>query len=251
MNGGARTTAVSLLFAEGQRPVLSSVARLADAGAGFSISHDPGDNGAIATGGTQWVELIANGLTFDMEGLAGGPPADLPASGHIFGISSDLDGARLRAVTMKPGKHLAAGATMLPVLRTLAHLAAQMTALEGLRAVAWHPARCWSEPEKFRTGITSWVEGGVFPAFSLVALAPVLDGGMQSEGLALFTGQELRLEPEVAGDAAEAGKLAVRLLHWLYERGRLTATEHLALPGRVRLRLEPSANGRFVRVWKV
>lgn len=250
MNSGPETTAVSLLFAEGQRPDLGAITQLARAETGFAISHDPTDEGAIITGGTQWVELIANGLTFDLEGLAGGPPSTHLAPVHCFGLSPDFDGARVAAITLKPGKHLAAGATMPPVLRTLACLAAELSQLSGLQAVAWHPARCWSLPEKFRDGVLSWVEGGVFPAFSLAALVPSLDGGMQSEGLALFVGQELRLEPEITADRVESGKLGVRLLTWLYERGPLTAAEKLSLPGGAELRLEPSANRRFVRVWK-
>jgi hypothetical protein len=51
------------------------------------------------------------------------------------------------------------------------------------------------------------------------------------------------------GDRAEAGKLAVRLLHWLYEHGRLASLERLPAPGRGMVRLEPSGNGRFVRAW--
>jgi hypothetical protein len=61
---------------------------------------------------------------------------------------------------------------------------------------------------------------------------------------------ELRLEPELTGDRAEAGKLAVRLLHWLYEHGKVTtAAEVTPSPG-IRVKLEPSENGRFVRAWK-
>jgi len=250
MNSGPETSAVSLLFAEGQRPDLSAIAQLARTEAGFAISHDPTDDGAIVTDGTQWVELIANGLTFDLEGLAGGPPSANRSPVHCFGLPSDFDGERLAGVSIKPGRHLAAGAAMPPVLRTLASLAAELSQLNGLQAVAWHPARCWSLPDKFRDGVMSWLDGGAFPAFSLAALVPSLDGGMQSEGLAFFVGQELRLEPEITGDRVDAGKLGVRLLSWLYERGPLTAAEKLSLPGGAELRLEPSANRRFVRVWK-
>jgi hypothetical protein len=174
----------------------------------------------------------------------------MPAKGHIYGMPVDLDGARIRAVTLQPGHHLAAGAAMPPVLRALAFLAAQLTELPGVQAVAWHPARCWSQPTYFRQAVRAWVGGGVFPAFCLAALASAPDGGMQSEGLTPFVGQELRLEPELVGDRADAAKLAVRLLHWLYEHGPLEAVERLPAPGGGEVRLEPSGNRRFVRVWR-
>jgi hypothetical protein len=73
---------------------------------------------------------------------------------------------------------------------------------------------------------------------------------MQSEGLALFTGQELRIEPELAEDKAAAAKIAVRLIDLLVAEGTLAAPRRIAGADGSPLRLEPSANGRFVRVWR-
>lgn len=139
---------------------------------------------------------------------------------------------------------------MPPVVRSLAWLTAILAALPKARAVAWHPARTWCAPQQFRDSVLRWVEGGVFPAFALAALAPTPDGGMQSEGLALFTGQELRLEPELAEDRMASARLGLRLLHLFAEQGRITEPEALTGPEGQRLRIEPSPNGRFVRVWK-
>jgi hypothetical protein len=243
---GTSSSAVSLLFGDGERPDAAAVAALSREGSAFSISHESSGKGE----GPLWVELLSNGLTFDFVGLAGADPAPVPARGHLFGLPEDLDSARLRAVTLQPGHHLAAGAAMPPVLRALAFLAAQLTELPGVQAVAWHPARCWSQPTYFRQAVRAWIGGGVFPAFCLAALSTAPDGGMQSEGLAQFIGQELRLEPELVGDRADAAKLAVRLLHWLYEHGPLEAVEQLPVPGGGEVRLELSGNRRFVRVWR-
>lgn len=152
------------------------------------------------------------------------------------------------AVTLRPGPHLAGGATMVPVVRMLASVAASLCRLQGISAVAWHPARCWSAPDAFRESVRRWVDGGVFPGLILAALSLSPDRGLHSEGLALFTGQELRLEPEILEDRAEAVKLAVRLLDFLVERGRIDGPETLTGPDSSLLRLEPSENGRFVRV---
>lgn len=198
----------------------------------------------------RWLELLVNGLTFDIVGLAPGQPMPMPARAHAVGLPPEPEMGVLEAVALRPGPHLAEGGAMKPVLRALAGLAAHLATLPGVRAVAWPSARTWCEPGQYRDTILRWTEGGAFPAFCLAALAPAPDGGMQSEGLALFTGQELRIEPGLARDRAAAGKIGIRLLHWLSERGRIARPLSLEGPDGVPLRLEPSANRRYVRVWR-
>lgn len=243
------------MFAPGERPLARAIAALAQSDSGFTVSLDgAGVGGPDGPGGGPgpdiWLELLASGLTFDLVGLAPGSAAPLPPHGHSYGLASQFEAMRVEAITLRLGPHLATGPTMLPVVRTLAWLAARLTALPGVRALAWHAARCWSAPEFFRDSVLRWIEGGAFPGLGLAALTPALDGGMQSEGLALFIGQELRLEPELTGDQAAAARIGLRLLHWLVENGRLTAPETLAGPDGQSLRLEPSPNGRFVRAWR-
>ena len=213
----------------------------------FSISLDPSEGNAESVRGEpQWLELLVTGLTFDLAGVAPGPSAGSPPRGR--GVAHEDWVYASEAVTIHPGPHLASGAGMVPVVRMLASLAATLSDLEGVAAVVWHPARCWSAPEVFRDSVTRWVEGGVFPGLTLATLSLSPDRGLHSEGLALFTGQELRLEPEIVQEPAEAVKLAVRLLDFLVERGRVDAPETLTGPGRQPLRIEPSENGRFVRI---
>lgn len=242
-----KQAAVSLLFAKGGRPTAHALHALASAGGEFAVSFDPGAGGESPPQGPQWVELLTNGLAFDLTGLAPGPPADRPP--HSRSISVDDEAVHgTQAVTLRPGPHLAGGVGMTPVVRSLASLAASLCSLPGVRAVAWHAARSWSAPETYRQGIRRWIEGGVFPGLTLASLSLSADGGMHSEGLALFSGQELRLEPDLTVDRAEAAKLAVRLLDLMIERGRLDSPERLAGPDGAPLRLEPSGNGLFVRV---
>jgi hypothetical protein len=259
-------SAASVLFARGERPRADAIGALARDNPGFSVSLDPladaaprdgpdrpENNAAVRGKGPEdvhWLELLANGLTFDLAGLAPGAATPRPPLVHSFGLPKDLEPLDLEALTVRPGPHLAGGTTMPPLVRSMAWVAAILAALPGARAVAWHPARCWCAPQQFRESVLRWIEGGVFPAFSLAALAPTPDGGMQTEGLALFTGQELRLEAEVAENAAAGARLGLRLLHMLAEQGRVAAPETLTGPDGQRLRIEPSPNGRFVRVWK-
>lgn len=256
---GGATPAVSLLFARGERPRAEDVHALTTSGGGFSVSLDPyaeSEDAGLHSGdqpeadASRWVELLLNGLSFDLTGLAPGLNEDEPPFAYGFGLPQGFPPEPLEAITLRPGGHLAGGATLLPVVRGLALLAARLSELPGLQAIAWHPARCWSAPQHFHDSVTRWCEGGAFPALGLAGLRPTAEGGLQSEGLALFTGQELRLQRALTEDRAEAAKLAIRLLHWLVERGPLVEAEQLIGPDGEPLLLEPSGNGRFIAAWR-
>jgi hypothetical protein len=247
--------AVSLLFAAGRRPEPRAIHDFARQGGGFSVSFDPSAEGAASAGaadadGRVGLELLCKGLTFDLVGLGPGAPAEPPPCVHRYALAANAEAAGLEPVTMVPGPHLAGGPAMPPVVRSLASLAATISAIDGVEAIAWHPARSWCGPDYFRDGVLRWIEGGVFPGLGLTALAVSPDGGMQSEGLALFAGQDLRIEPELMLDKAAGAKIGVRLIDYLVEAGPIDAPQHLVGPDGQPLRLEPSGNGRFVRVWR-
>lgn len=242
-------TAASLLFAPGRRPSAAEVRAAAQRDGGFTISLDPADDqapGASDPEALRWLELLANGLTFDLEGLRPGEAEPAPPSGHFYGLPADFAPGMLEAVTLRPGPHLRAGGTMLPVVRGMAWLMARLAHMPFVQAVAWHPARTWCSPGHFSDSVIRWAEGGPFPGLGLTALAPTPEGGLQSEGLSLFTGQELRVEPQLVTDRAAGARLALRMLHWLVENGRLTDPVTLAGPGGEALVLDPSPSGRFV-----
>lgn len=213
----------------------------------FAISLDPSADGGEEEG---WLELLANGMTFDLVGLEPEPPADVPASVHTFGAAAGFDPAAYEALLIQPGPHLAAGGAMFPVVRTLAMVAAALVQLDNARAVAWHPARAVTNADYFRRSVTGWFEGGPFPGLGLAALVPTENGGLKSEGLSLFTGQELLMTPDVVGDRAEASKIALRLLDWLVENGAITQSFAFTVPSGETLRLEPADNLGIVEVWR-
>ena len=139
---------------------------------------------------------------------------------------------------------------MLPVLRTLAWLAAQLSVLPGLEAIAWHPARTVCAPDYFRNSVLRWVGGGAFPGLGLAALDQQADGSILSEGLALFTRQELRVGSDLGQDRAERAKIALRLMHWLVENGRVEQPTSLTGPSGETLLLEPDTELGIVSVWR-
>lgn len=246
--GGKLDAAVALLFAAGQRPRVSDLVAHSLKQGQFAVTFEP--DPAEALGERQWVELLANGLTFDLSGIAPGPP-ELPEVGaHFYGFDRKPDLARCEVLRLVPGPHLVSGGPMIPVIRCLAWLAGELATLEGMQGLVWKPARAVSSPAHFREGVSRWLGGGAFPGLGLTALVPMDDGTMVSEGLALFTGQELVVDRAIAEDRASAGKLAVRLLHWLVETGRIDHTQSLTGPSGETLMLEPDHHAGVVRVWR-
>ena len=226
-----------MLYAPGRRPSLDDVRRAGEASAAFAVTYDPGE-------GAEWAELLVTGLTFELSGLAPGPDEATPPIAHRFGLADDWQSEGLEAVLLRPGGHLAGAAAMLPVVRGCVALAAALATHTGAAAVVWIPARSAMAPDYFAAVIGDWLGGGAFPALGLTALVPG-GSGITSEGLAFFTGQEL----EVSGDdLAQAGRIAVRMVHTLVDHGPLAAPIRLAGPEGEPLLAEPSGDGSRVRV---
>jgi len=230
---------LSLLFGQGHRPDDAALEALAGCAAGFphfTISHRP----AAEEG---WLELLASGLTFDCRGLAPAEAQAPPPAGTLLGLAAAPQG---EAISLAPGPHLAEGGGLLPVVRVLAGLGAALCDLPGLEAVVWHPARSWMKPDYYRQIVESWLSGGAFPALGLTTLEREGAGGMTSLGLALFTGQELRLEGMERIAPGDQARIAMRLVHELVSDGPLDGPrDYLGPAGEI---FHAVPDGRFVRV---
>jgi hypothetical protein len=239
---------LSLLYAAGERPSADDVARLLDEPAASSgqparISHRPEDEAG-------WLELLANGLTFDLSGLAPAAPTLPQPAKHLFGLPIEAHRWSLESVSLAAGPHLTPGSALLPVVRSMCGLAVRLASLENVRAIGWQPAGSWIEPTYFARIIGGWLAGGAFPALGLTALDRTADGAIESNGLAFFTGQELRMEAREGEPASATGKLAVRMVDRLIQEGRIRQPISMAGPDGESLLAEPSANGEVVRIWR-
>jgi hypothetical protein len=244
----ASSSGFSLIFAPGKRPSVNDIADLltrdADAARAFAITHRP----AASEG---WVELLANGLTFDVSGLSPTMPAVMPDIRHRYGFPpnapTDIAG---QSIEISPGDHLSGGKNLVPVVRGMAGVVVALLGLPGVLAVVWGPSQTIMPIDYFRRAIGAWLAGGAFPALGLTALTRDPSGAIVSEGLRFFTGQELRIEPIVAKDPAAAGKVAIRLIHSLIGGWAVQSPVEFAGPDGERLCVEPTGNGRFLRVWR-
>src|SRR6478735_7947986 len=151
-------SAATLLFAAGRRPNADAVRKLARSQGGFSVSFDPSTESATADAtaaysGLAWLELLTNGMTFDLAGLEPGSSAEQPPCVHAYALPANAEPIGREALTIRPGRHLSGGQAMPPVVRSLARLAASLSVLDGVEAVAWHAARSWWGPKYFRESV--------------------------------------------------------------------------------------------------
>ena len=236
-----------LLFPAGKRP---TVAMLQDAATGtdrLSVSSVLGEDGG--TRGPSGVELLRDGMTYDLVGATPGAGFAIPASRHRLGVASGVVEEQCEALSLQPGPHLASGAHTLPVVRTMMSVATLIVPqLSDLQAVAWPSAGTLIGPDFFISSMTAWISGGAFPALGLTAFAADADRGLRSEGLAFFTGQELRLEPGFAEDHTAGVRLGIRLVNHLVGPGRVLETEAIIGPEGERLTLDPDAAASLVSV---
>ena len=238
---------LSLAFPAGGRPRASDVLRLSDSAPFASFPYSIGHCQSSSDG---LLEVLAAGLAFDLCGLVPASPESMPDVGHCYGLPESFASDAHEVVSLHPGAHLAGGENLLPVVRAMVGVASVLTALPGAAAVIWQPARTAIGPANFTRMVAGWLAGGAFPALGLTALSPTPDGGLISEGLGFFTGQELRIEPISGMDMSGLGKIAVRLIHRMVESAKVAVPCDLTGPHGEALRAEPIDGGHVLRVWK-
>lgn len=224
----------ALLFDPEGRPAVDAVAALAVGPEGFSLL-----NPAQAAPGE--AELLRDGLTFDLAGLAPAPKRDVPAAVHRVALPGDFDSDGLEAASFMVGPHLAGAENLLPVLRVAAAILRHLTQLDGLRAIVWRPARIVMSPAWFAEAVGVWLAGGPFPALALTALARSRNA-IESEGLEFLIGQEFTLHARSGELNRDDSRIAVRLTDWLVAHGRVDAPREVVLAGAGTIWIEP--NGR-------
>lgn len=241
MAGKVDQPVLSVVFAEGQRPRAAALAAGGRAAAhgcgGFMVTIDEPEAG--------WAEILASGLTFDCHGLAPAEPVADPGRGARIGLDAWPVG---EAIALTPGPHIAAGAAMMPVLRSLIAAGVGIAAMEGVMAVCWSPARTWIEPQYFARVGGAWLAGGAFPALGLTMLRREANGALVSQGLGCLIGRELRMEPDRDLSDEALAQLAVRMIDRLVGQGPLRDAQEFVLDQGTTLLAVPIDEGSEIRV---
>ncbi len=229
----------ALLFDAAERPDAQALASLAAQSGEFSLVEGGAYGAPFGC-----TELLCEGLTFDLGGLAPREIVVPPDYAHTVALSQDFDPAGLAALTFAPGPHLAGAQHLMPVVRVAAGLVLKLAPLAGLRAIIWHPARTIMSPAWFAESIGIWLAGGPFPAMALTALVRH-ERGFDSEGLAFLVGQEFSLQAKGDAPGREDSRIAVRLTDWLVAHGRVDAACEVVLSGAGAVWLEPAGQNRL------
>ena len=256
-----------LLFARGKRPDRSAIREFVAQERWVTISHDPLEGGGLhlvsdegetlqssATTTTPaddlvWVELLRDGLTFDLCGLFPGGASTFASVEHRFDLEQLPGAAHYEALHLAPGHHLAGGERTMPVVKAMIALARDLVHhFDTLEAVVWPASQSAIGRRFFESVTTAWLDGGPFPALGLTAFRETIDGALQSTGLDFWIGQELRIEPPLSSEKVAATRLGVRLVNQLIAVGGIEGDERIIAPDGSRLLLRTSRNGRFIRV---
>lgn len=238
---------LSLLFAAGERPSASHLEWLLASESHVSSRVRVTYRSEEAEG---WLELLVNGLTFDLTGLSPSSPDGPPPMEHQFGLSLDVAKFDFEAITLAPAAHIAGGRAMIPVVRTMVGLATDISSMLPVKAICWHPVGSWMEPAYFSRVVANWLSGGAFPALGLAAVRVDEAGIAESVGLEFFAGQEVRVEAVTGEPRAETVKRAVRIIDYIVRHGSLEALLELQEADGEPVLAEPSRDGRQVRVWR-
>jgi hypothetical protein len=252
----AQHAELHLLFAGGKRPDRLAIRAFADRQPSVSISHDPVPDDAphaetLWPGQMHWLELLRDGLTFDLSGVAPGPASPYPDFAHRFDMTAIPVEGEYEVATLRPGPHLTAGRGSLPLTRAMLALACDMVRqFDDLLAVGWGPAGSVIGRRFFESVISAWLDGGAFPALGLCAFGETPDGALESVGLGYWTGQELRIEPPLSADRVAATRLGIRLINHLVLAGELHQDDRITAPDGTRMVLRPSRNRALISVWR-
>ncbi len=232
-----REPLAALVFGETGRPDAAKLSALSVCTDAFSVI-----NAGRAEPGC--AELLRDGLTFDLAGLAGGEALASPEAVHRVALPPQFSLAGREAAWFMVGPHLAGAENLSPVLRVAAGILRHLTGLDGVQAIVWRPARIVMSPAWFVEAVDLWLAGGPFPALALTALARMPDS-LRSEGLAFLIGQEFTLWAREGGLSREDSRAAVRLTDWLFAHGRVDTAREAVLPGVGAVWLEPDGPNRL------
>lgn len=198
------------------------------------------------------IEVLREGLSFEISALAPQASAPLPDMAHHFGCEADWSLADCEAVRIVPGAHLSGAHASIPVVMGLLALARDcIDHFADLVAIAWPPAKSVMGVRYFESLASAWLDGGPFPAPGLIAFRETGEGLLESVGLEFWTGQRLLIEPMIARTKGAARRIGHRAVGQLVLTGALHEPQSMVAPDGSRYQLKASDNASTVMLTRI
>ncbi|MXO64857.1 hypothetical protein GRI91_03710 [Altererythrobacter endophyticus] len=215
-----------------------------------SNDADPDQRDALFDGTTE-LEIISAGLSFIVRGLVPLDAATMSIYEKVIGFDdkASLDVATLNTLVIEPGPLIRSSIALPPIVRALASLTAELSALQNTRAILWNSSGNLIEPGLFRKQVTQWNTDHIFPVAALSRLYKDQYGSLCTQGLSVYIGQELEIEQATLIRLSDRQSLMIiRLVEWLIANGPVMKTIHLTSEEFGGLEIRRSASGSHALV---
>jgi hypothetical protein len=180
-------------------------------------------------------EIVYSGVTFlvaikqEMD--------DLAVFKKIF---CNLDPAQIRCgLDISLGSHVAGGERVPAIVQALLAIARKIGGSCAAVAAVWRPANIVTGFEYFEEAVADYLAGGAFPVLAMVNFKSEPNNVIATTGLAILSGQELRIECGVMTES-EMMRRVVRVVHDIATNGPVLDDVSLeGLEPSEKLKLEP------------
>lgn len=202
---------LSLLFENSTDTVADSIMRFLNQNSEIMLL-----NGRL--GQSMRATLLVSAMTFTakLEAISD----EIAVSRQIF---CNIDRTKIGCVlTLDFGDHIA-GANAVPIIvQTLFSLACQLGTAASATGLWWHPSQIISGFGYFCDAVDDYELGGAFPVLSTISFDFSDDGVVESNGLAWFSGQEIKLAAPAMGKS-EVMRRVVRIVHDIATNGAIAS----------------------------
>jgi hypothetical protein len=235
MNTSIQSARLTLLMVDAAPDIGSRFQSLLDNDSEISLAHEGLSHGQVT-------EIIYRGVAFMVS-----IDENSGKSSESKAVFCNLETSVIRCgLTIELGAHVAGGERVPAIIQALLGVAAKLGMAFNAVAAVWHPVGIVSDFAYFSQAVSGYLAGGAFPVLAMVDFKVNDKGQIDSAGLALLSGQELRVSNSDM-DHVEMIRRVVRVVHDIAVNGpvEVPVTLQGIEPDEI-LELEPSPDKRLL-----
>jgi hypothetical protein len=215
MNNPVKSSPLTLLLNGDVSETLAKLRSFLVTGNGFSLCQPCSDSGSV-------FEVIYCGVTLRL--------AIIPNVSNLAGLKQifcNLEATSIGcAMEVGLGDHVSGGERVPAIIQALLGAGQKLGVAFGALGAIWHPASIVSGFDYFSEVVADYLAGGAFPVLAMINFKAGDDGIINSTGLSLLAGQELRIS--AAGmNQNEIMRRVVRVAHDIAVNGPILAPAKL------------------------